>query len=140
MNVSRFSPRPQIDVTDFDVAYKSCDPWKEPIKCPLILYVALIAVGVLVNIAAVMRSPNVNRQGQPISTAQKWSATIFGLVIYLIIAYFFGRWMYNECSGCHTVTSWLIFLLAIFFPVILSIIFGLITAAVLGVGFLNFRV
>lgn len=137
MNVSRLS-QPQIDIDGYETG-RLCDPWKEPIKCPLILYVILIVIGVLVNIAAVMRSPNVDRLGRPISTSQKWAATIFGLIVYLIIAYLFGHWMYGTCARCETLNSWLIFLLAIFFPIILSFLFGLITAAVLGVGFLNFR-
>lgn len=139
MNISRLGNQPQININDLDEGFRVCNPWREPIKCPLLLYVALIVIGVLVNIAAVMRAPNVDRLGRPISNQQKWAATIFGLIIYLIIAYFFGNWIYNVCSKCETLNAWLVFLLAIFFPVILGFVFSLITAAVLGVGFLNFR-
>lgn len=130
---------PRLEIDPSGNIFKTCDPWKEPFKCPLLLYVALIIVGILINIAAVMRLPDVDRQGRPISTQQKWSATIVGLIIYLIIAFLFGKWMYSTCSRCETLNSWLIFLLAVFFPIILAFLFGLITAAVLGVGFLSFR-
>ncbi len=118
---------------------KTCKPWSEPLRCPLLLYVVLIVLGLIINISAVARTPDVNRSGQPITPTQKWSTTIVGIIIYLIVAYLFGMWMYNLCKKCQTVNAWLVFLMAVFFPLILALVFGVITAAVLGVGFMLFR-
>ena len=120
-------------------AVKTCQPWSDPIKCPLLLYVVLIILGLIINISAVARTPDVNSAGQPITPTQKWSTTIIGIIIYLIIAYLFGMWMYSLCKKCQAGQAWLVFLLAVFFPLILALVFGLITAAVLGVGFMLFR-
>lgn len=135
-----FSPRSRINLfpTNDNMGVQ-CNPWRDPVRCPLILYIVLIVVGVFINLAAVARAPDVDRQGRPLTQTQKWSSTIIGLLIYLIIAYLFGMWMYRLCTSCNTVGSWLIFLLAVFFPVILAFIFNVIVSAVLGVGFLLLR-
>lgn len=114
------------------------DPWKEPFKCPLLLYTILVILGLIINLAAVNKTPNVDRNGNQISNSQKWTAFIIGLIIYLVIAYLFGLWMYNLCKSGKTLNSWLVFLLAIFFPLILSIIVGIIISAILGISFFLF--
>lgn len=114
------------------------NPWNEPIRCPLILYTILVILGVVINLSAAMRAPSVNRQGMPISNTQKWTAFIIGLLVYLIIAYLFGKWMYNLCKSGQTLNSWLVFILAILFPLILAIIIGIIVSAFLGISYFLF--
>lgn len=110
------------------------DPWKEPFRCPLLLFVALVIIGLIYNVWFLIKSPNVNNAGQPISTTQKWVVGIIGIIIYLIIAYLFGLWMYKLCSRCETLNSWLVFLLAIFFPLILALIVSIIIGIILGIS------
>lgn len=129
ISVRTGSPRTTITTTR-DMA---CDPWREPLKCPLLIFTILVVLGALWTIWTLARSPNVNNQGQPISTAQKWTVGIIGLVIYLIIAYLFGLWMYHLCLKCEVLNSWLVFLLAIFFPIILALVLTIIIGIILGI-------
>ena len=112
---------------------KSCDPWGEIIKCPLILYTILVIVGVILNLSAMSKAPSVNRNGVAITSSQKWRATVIGLGIYLVIAFLFGYWIYRLCQRCETLNSWLVFLLAIFFPLVLAVIVGMIIGGILGI-------
>ena len=110
------------------------NPWSDPIRCPLILYVILVVLGAILNLKAIADAPNVDRNGRTITYSQKWTAGIIGLVIYLIISYLFGMWIYNLCKKGQTLNSWLVFLLAIFFPLILALVVGLIVGAFLGIS------
>ena len=110
-------------------------PWKDPLKCPLILYTILVVLGFLWMLASFSRVPAVDRNGNAINSNSKWFAFIIGLIIYIIIAYLFGLWIYNLCKGGHVLSSWLVFLLAIFFPLILTLVIGAIVGAILGIGY-----
>ena len=116
-----------------------CSPWNDFIRCPLIIYTVLVVIGLISNVMFISRAPNVNNTGQPITNGQKWVTGIIGLLIYLLIAYLFGRWIYSLCSRCEVLNSWLVFLLAIFFPLILSIIVGLTMGLFLGISMIPFR-
>lgn len=111
------------------------NPWKDPLKCPLILYVILVVLGLLWMLAGFGRVPGVDRNGNPINSGNRWFAFLIGIILYLIIAYLFGLWIYNLCKGGYYGTSWLVFLLAIFFPLILTLVIGAVVGAILGLGY-----
>ena len=131
---SRALPYVDIDINDEG---PKCNPWKEPVKCPLLLYIALIILGLILNFIYVSRLPTVDRLGRPISNNQRWVAIILGIIIYLAIALLFGTWMYRNCVNCNTGGSWIIFLLAIFFPLILWFILAIIYVVITGIGLFN---
>lgn len=114
-----------------------CSPWSNIIGCPITIYTVLVIIFAISQLMAIINAPSVNTDGQPVSQAARWGWGIVILIIYLLIAYGFGSWMYNLCNKsptCGSGSSWLVFLLAIFFPIILAVIATIIFGAVIGVG------
>lgn len=109
------------------------DPWRDPIRCPVILYTILVVIGLILNLSSTSKIKT-DRLGREIPETRRSCATILGIIIYLVVAYLFGVWMYNLCVQGSRMSAWLVFLLAIFFPFILSIIILVIIFAILGVS------
>lgn len=110
------------------------NPWSNIITCPVTIYTILVVLGVIWIIYGLVKAPNVDVNGQPVSNAKKWGFGLLGLLIFILIAYAFGKWMYGQCEKCSFGSAWLIFLLAIFFPIILSLIVGVVLGTALGIS------
>lgn len=113
-----------------------CNPWNP--KFPLLWYVILIIIGIIANIVAISRAPTVNKFGVIISNSQRWQAGIIAIILNILIGILFGFWMYSLAKHCETLNSWLVFVLAIFFPIILAVVVSIIASAILGVGYIFF--
>ena len=116
-----------------------CNPWRDPIRCPLILYTILVVIGLIINLASISRIPTVDRDGRPITSSQRTTAIFIAIVVNIIVAILFGWWMYSLCRKCQSLNAWLVFLLAILFPIIITLISAILMSAILGLGYLLFR-
>lgn len=130
----------EIFTNDTDiVTTKQCNPWGEPLACPLIIYIVLAIISIFFSISSYSKIPNYDRNGNVINNSTKNSTFIIGLILNIIIIILFGYWMYTLCSKCQHLNAWLVFLLAIFFPIIISLIILALIGVALGVGFFVFR-
>lgn len=125
----------QLVVKDVDDV--KCSPWGNLIGCPVTLYTVIVVIFAIWQLYNIINAPTVNNDGQPISAASRWGWGLAILIIYLLIAYAFGSWMYKLCTknpGCGSGGAWLVFLLAIFFPIILGVIATILFGVIIGVG------
>ncbi len=53
-------------------------------------------------------------------------------VVTLVVLFFFGWWIKQECNSCQPGRSWLVFILAIILPFVLGFLFDVVTGAVNG--------
>jgi len=111
-----------------------CEPWSDPIRFPMILFVILIVLVILMTISAITKAPLVDRNGNPITNNQKWVVGVISIVILLIIAALFGFWIYYLSKKCQSGTAWLVFLLALLLPVLLYVVSTVIVAVLLGLN------
>lgn len=114
----------------------NCHPGREWIKCPIILYIILIIIGIVINAWALFRTPRTDNSGKEVTTGQMWVAGIVGFGFYLIISLAVGWWIYERCKKCERSSYWMTFIIAILIAIILAPITGLIIGSILGVGFL----
>lgn len=115
-----------------------CEPWRDPIRCPLIIFVFLVVIGVIANLLSLFKIPDIDRNGNRIDPSRKTFAVIVAIIINLIIAYLFGLWIFNLCKQCQFVNSWLVFLLVIFLPIIVAVVINVLVSSILGVGHVLF--
>lgn len=120
------------------VKKEQCNPWSEPLKCPLYIFIILAIIGMIINIYLIVRSPTVDAQGNQISASQKWVAAILSVLVMSLITVLFGVWIYSQCSRCRFGSAWLIALVALFLPLILFFITALLVSAFLGLSILTF--
>lgn len=106
---------------------RKCNPW----SAPLIIYIILVLINVFNTIASIYYVVKNKNNGKIITQNQKWWAIVISTVIYLIIAFLFGSWIYRLSLNCEQGKSWLVLLLAIFFPFILMIIIAALVAIII---------
>src|SRR5688572_13672275 len=109
MSQTYYPPTAQLNVQP-----RHCNPWD--LRCPLIIYVALVILSIIWHFTTINNLPTIDRQGNEIPLQRRNTATWLGFIIILIIDLLFGIWIYNLCKDCNYGASWLVFLLAIFFP------------------------
>ena len=115
---------------------KDCDIWSNPIQCPIIIYTFLIVIGLVINLILLSMSPNFNRNGQPVSTGLKWNAAVLGTGFTVLFALIFGAWINYLCISCRHINGWIVFLVALLFPIILTYFDGLIMGEWMSMGHL----
>lgn len=113
----------------------ACHPGRELYRCPIIIFVILIIIGIIINIWALFRVPRTDSSGKEITSGQMWVAGIVGIGFYLIVAFAIGWWVYQKCRECDQ-SSWVSFIIVILIAIILAPIVGLIIGGILGIGFL----
>ena len=108
-----------------------CNIWT--LRCPLIIYIALVILSIIWHLTTVNNLPLNDRNGNLIPVQRRNTAITFGFIIMLIIDLLFGIWIYSLCKKCQYGGSWLVFLLAIFFPLVIALIIFVITLLFLGI-------
>jgi hypothetical protein len=111
-----------------------CDPLRDPIRFPFVLYVILVIIGFFLTLRAIINAPHKDHLGNRISPQRKWALGLLVLIIFLLVAFFFGSWIYALSSQCDGTSAWLIFFLAILFPVILFAVTIVIIAVLIGLN------
>jgi hypothetical protein len=114
----------------------ACHPGREWIRCPIIIYIIIIIIGLIINLWALFRIPRIDNSGKQITTGQMWIAGIVGIGFYLIVALAVGWWIYERCRMCDSSSYWMTFVISILVAIILAPITGLIIGGILGIGFL----
>lgn len=109
-----------------------CNGWQEPIRCPLIIFIIIVILAFIWNIVIVVNLPPIDRQGQPITTGQKWGIGVVILIIYLLVAFIFGRIIYGYCRRCDGNRAWITFFIFILLPIIIAIVLGVVIGASYG--------
>lgn len=115
---------------------EGCHINRQPYRCPIWIFVALVVLLAIINIWAIFRAPRVDNSGREITVGTIWLAAIIGVAFHLIFSFFFGWWIFQQCKACDGVSHHVIFLLAVAVPVILGVLTGVIIGSVMNVGFL----
>ncbi len=114
----------------------TCHPGRELFKCPIILYIIIIIIGLIINCWALFRAPRIDNSGKEITTSQLWIAGIIGISFFLIVGLVVGWWVYERCRSCNPSSYWWTFIISILIAIILAPITGVIMGAILGIEFL----
>lgn len=113
-------------------AVSMCNPWKEPLKCPLIIFIIIVVLALIWAIVMIANLPATDKNGRQISTAQKvWFGVII-FIIYLIIAILFGVIIYNYCLTCNGSKAWLALIVFLILPIIIAILIGAVIGSAYG--------
>ena len=107
-----------------------------PFQCPILIYTFLVVLGMIINLFLLGRTPDTNKVGQPVSDDLKWSTAALGIGFTVVMALIFGAWIYYLCINCDYIEAWIVFLLALLFPVLLTYFAALIMGEWLGMGHL----
>jgi hypothetical protein len=118
---------PAVQAEPAAVMVPVCGTWSEFLKCPLTIYSVLAFIFFVADIWSIWRSSSMGS-----NSSTFWITSILSLIIYAVLILVFGYWMKKKCEQCEYGSSWLIFLLAIFFPVILGFIVNVIVGAFAG--------
>lgn len=102
-----------------------CQDWSSPFKCPLTLFAIIAVIMFIYDVYYIFTS-----SGSANGTF--WLVSIIALLVYVGLALVFGMWIKRNCNECKYGTSWLIFLAALFFPIILGFIVSIFIGAFTG--------
>lgn len=103
-----------------------CGTWSDPLRCPLVIFAVLAVIFFFFSIWSMWSN---SRAG---ATGNFWLVSIITLIIYLIITLAFGYWIKKKCSECSYGTSWMLFFVALFLPIILGLVASVVIGAVGG--------
>lgn len=103
-----------------------CGSWSDFFRCPLTIFTILAIIFFFADIYAVYRA------SQTTTSSSFWIVAVISLLIYIGLAFLFGYWMKKKCEDCKQGQSWLLFFVAIFFPIILGLIVSVVVGAVGG--------
>jgi hypothetical protein len=117
----------QKAVAEPEEVIKTCGSWSDFFRCPLVIYSVLAFIFFVADIWAIYQAQKNNVVGTSF-----WITALLSLLIYLILIFAFGYWIKKKCVECKTAQSWLVFLLAIFFPIILGFIVNVLVGAFAG--------
>lgn len=117
----------QQEVIEERVVIPKCGSWSEFLKCPLTIYSVLAVIFLIADFYSIWRAASNGATGSSF-----WITSILSLIIYVVLILLFGYWMKRKCEQCEYGQSWLVFLLAIFFPIILGFIVNVIIGAFAG--------
>ena len=115
------------EVEKTEVVVEPCGSWSEFFRCPLIIFSVLAFIFFIADIWTMWSVSQRTTTGSGF-----WVTSILSLLIYLVFIFIFGYWMKKKCEDCKYGQSWLIFVLAIFFPIILGFIVNVIIGAFAG--------
>lgn len=102
-----------------------CQDWSSPFKCPLTLFAIIAVIMFIYDVYYIFTN-----SGSANGTF--WLVSIIALLVYVGLALVFGMWIKRNCNECKYGTSWLIFLAALFFPIILGFIVSIFIGAFTG--------
>lgn len=103
-----------------------CGSWSDFFRCPLTIFTILAVIFFIADIYAVYRASLTS------TSSSFWIVAVISLLIYIGLAFLFGYWMKKKCEDCKQGQSWLLFFVAIFFPIILGLIVSVVVGAVGG--------
>ena len=119
--------QPAQKPAEAEVVVAPCGSWSEFFRCPLIIFSILAFIFFIADGWSIFRASQQNVVGTSF-----WVTSLLSLLIYLILVFVFGYWIKKKCEECKTGQSWLIFLLAIFFPIILGFVVNVLIGAFAG--------
>lgn len=118
------SPHPQTQSAtngQMVAEQQPCASWSSLFKCPLTIFTIIAVIGFFVNAVMIWNNTAV-------MTASAIAINIVALIVYVIIVVLFGYWIKKNCEKCEYTGGWLVFLLAIFFPVIATFVVSFVVA------------
>lgn len=114
-----------VYISDMEqISNVKCNAFRNPISCPLILYIVLSVIGIIGLAVTIFMAPR--RDGNEITTHERWIILLIGIFIHLIFTFFFGWLLYALCSRCENGWAWFLVILAFVLPIILYIIIAII--------------
>lgn len=98
---------------------QACNPWSNIVASPMTLYVVLVLLVLIWGGYKLFT-------GGFAGNARSWIYLILTVLVFLIIAVAFGKWIYMLSAQCKNGQAWGVFIFAIFFPLILLLILGVV--------------
>ena len=108
-------------------------PWESPLKCPLVIYVSLVILGIVGGVVLVAEIPEKDKNGFDVTNAQRWISGTSAIIAGVGTAFAMWFWMRHECKLCNYSEAWLIFLVAILLPIISFFLVLIIMGAISGI-------
>lgn len=101
-------------------------------KCPpLTLFIAFAIIVLLFSaFRAWSKSPPSGTPGNQV--VKYWLGVGFSFIIMIVLILAIGWWIKAECSNCQPGKSWLVFVLAIFLPIVVGFVFSVVIGALRG--------
>lgn len=104
-----------------------CETWTSPFKCALTIFTFLAIIMFVYMIYYIF-----SVSSRATNSASFWIVSIISLLIYVGVAFLFGWWIKKDCEECKYGTSWFVFIIAIFFPIILGFLVSIFIGAFAG--------
>lgn len=101
-------------------------------KCPpLTLFIAFAIIVLLFSaFRAWSKSPPSGTPGNQV--VKYWLGVGFSFIIMIVLILAIGWWIKAECSNCQPGKAWLVFVLAIFLPIVVGFAFSVVIGALRG--------
>lgn len=138
---TQFKPLPEIKSQVYTISHQKKCPhdiytkvFNEPFRCPLWIYSILITFGIAGFIFWIASIDEFDKDGNQITTQQRWISATISIFSGLLLAMGFSWWMFKECEKCQYGQSWLIMIVAIIVPIIIVFIVLAIFAALTGIA------
>jgi len=129
----------QLVTTNIHLNTPVCNPWNQPLKCPLILFIIIVILSLIWNIILIYDLPYQDRHGRIINSGHRWAIGIVIFIIYLAVGIIFGLVIYNYCVRCDNNNSWVVLFIFLLLPLIITAIIGILIGCSYGASLFFIR-